>query len=62
MSYEWEGMQKIGYKEALDRFVEEDKTVFLLYDDGTEAEAENVEEIVKHYGYCGEFGYEKEVS
>lgn len=53
--YKWEGMEKIGYTEALKRF-ESGGMVFLLYHDDTEAEAINIEDIKSHQG---EFGYEK---
>jgi hypothetical protein len=55
--YTWEGMTKISYKKALARF-NENREVFLLYDDGTEGRAEDVESLEAHHGYSGEFGYE----
>ena len=60
MSYDWTGMQKITYEEAVDRW-NKNHEVYLIYDDETEAVAESLEDIKKHHEkYSGEFGYEKE--
>jgi hypothetical protein len=56
--YTWEGMQKIPYEEAIERY-KNGKLVFLLYDNNTEGEACNLEEIKAHYEHGGEFGIEK---
>lgn len=52
--YMWNGMTKISKKEAIKRFHEQ-KNVFLLYPDDTEAEANKLEELLVH---DEEFGYE----
>lgn len=57
--YLWEGMKKITFEEAIKKnFFSE--PLFLLYSDGTEAEAQTPSEIVTHYENGGEFGIEKE--
>ena len=53
--YTWKGMIKITREQALDRR-KENKEVYLLYDDNTEACVESTEDIIKHQG---EFGYKK---
>jgi hypothetical protein len=58
--YNWEGMKKINLEEALERY-KNNKSVYVLYDDGTESEIgwENAEKEMKiHANYGGEFGYE----
>lgn len=52
--YLWEGMIEISYQDAL----KSNKTVYLLYSDNTEAEANNNEEIIRHYNNGGKFGIE----
>ena len=49
--YTWNGMKKISFREAKERF-NDDKIVFLLYDDGTEAVLDSGEVSVRGlYGY-----------
>lgn len=50
-------LRKISYKEAVKRF-NEDKEVYLLYDDGTEGLAETLEDMERHHKNGGEFGVE----
>lgn len=57
--YNWEGMKKISFDEAAIQMDILNKSVFLLYDDGTEAEAQSIHEIIAHYNNHGEFGMEK---
>jgi len=52
--YNWEGMKEISYQDALTS----NKTVYLLYQDNTEAEAESLEDITRHYNNGGKFGIE----
>ena len=56
--YTWNGMKKISFREAKERF-NDDKLVFLLYNDGTEAEAVSMDDMVKHLNNYGEFGVER---
>ena len=58
MSYNWDGMEKITFAEAKER-IDANKSVFLLYDDDTEAEADSIDDLIRHNKYFGEFGYEK---
>ena len=55
MSYNWDGMVVIDKEEAIERYMD-DKEVYLLYDDDTEAAAEMFVDILEH---DGDFGYEK---
>jgi GrpB-like predicted nucleotidyltransferase (UPF0157 family) len=57
LMYKWDGMQKVTYEEALDRFP--NKVVYLLYDDNTEALVNEELDIHKHWKANGEFGYKK---
>ena len=50
-------MEEVSYKEALELF--EEKEVYLLYEDNTEAQAEEQKDIIKHYNNGGRFGIEK---
>lgn len=59
MGYQWDGMQKITYEEAVKLYTENLDGVYLLYDDDTEGAAESLDEIENHNSYGGEFGYEK---
>lgn len=66
MSYEWVGMKKLTLAEAI--LAMDDRTVYFLYDDGTEAEAEamtgdwtskyELYRMAEHAKYGGEFGTE----
>lgn len=56
--YKWNGMIKISYAEALQEY-NNNKEVYLLYEDNTEALALSLEEIKNHNTHNGEFGYEK---
>lgn len=56
--YSWAGMKKIKLCEALVRF-NSCEDVYLLYDDNTEAQAIEREDIVLHSEKGGEFGIEK---
>lgn len=55
--YSWEGMQKIGYEEALQRF-RNGEEVYALYNDEAEAMIFEEDRIHEHHRYGGEFGYE----
>lgn len=55
--YKWNGMKKISYTEALQEY--NNKEVYLLYEDDTEALALSLEEIKNHNTHNGEYGYEK---
>ena len=55
--YKWNGMIKISYAEALQEY--NNKEVYLLYEDDTEALALSLEDIKDHNTHNGEFGYEK---
>lgn len=57
MAYTYEGMTKISFQEALERF-RDNEEVYLLYDDETEALAESEAGIMLHHSYEGEFGHE----
>lgn len=54
---EWGGWVKLSAEEALEM---RDSAVYLLYDDGTEAEAENRDVIEAHAENGGEFAVEKD--
>lgn len=56
--YYWDGMKQITYLDALYRFIFENKTVYLLYPDNTEAAADNLKELSRHYKNNGVFGFE----
>ncbi len=56
--YLWDGMKEVSYNEALKLF-DENKCVYLLYEDNTEAQVENNDDITKHYNNGGLFGIEK---
>lgn len=53
--YFWSGMKKISSRTAPDLF-RRNQLVYLLYEDNTESEVIDEDEIIKH---CGEFGIEK---
>jgi hypothetical protein len=53
--YMWSGMKKINRQSAIDR-VRRNQLVYLLYDDNTESEVIEENEILSH---SGEFGIEK---
>ena len=55
--YKWKGLKKIDYRNALELF--SNKAVYLLYEDNTESQANNIDEIKEHYNNGGEFGIEK---
>jgi hypothetical protein len=55
--YKWEGMCKISYQEALERFTN-GQEVYLLYYDDTESLVEDIDSIHLHEEHGGEFGYE----
>lgn len=60
--YTYTGMTPLNLEEAAYRFVIENRTVYLLYSDNTEAEANSLGEILYHcndWGICG-FENEKE--
>lgn len=52
------GMTPLDLEEAVYRFAIENRTVFLLYSDNTEAEANSLGEILYHYNDWGVCGYE----
>lgn len=56
--YLWDGMEEISYEEAL-RLFKDNKCVYLLYNDNTEAQVENIVDIVQHCNVGGLFGVEK---
>lgn len=56
--YSWPGMKRLTFLDAIYRFALENKSVYLLYPDNTEAEANNLEEISEHQKNGGQFGYE----
>lgn len=51
----------IGFEEAVERW-KADKPVLKIYDDGTEAYAESLKDIIEHHENFGEFAYEEEES
>lgn len=51
-------MQEITYEDAANRFLHENKEVYLMYDDGTEALVVNQMEIYNHHQNGGKFGIE----
>ena len=56
--YNWNGMKKINYKEAMEQF-NSNKEVFLLYEDNTESAVEtDINDIHEHHRNNGEFGIE----
>jgi hypothetical protein len=57
--YNWKGINKIPYEEAIAR-LSNNLHVYLLFDDDTESMADSEEDINKHNSFYGEFGYEKE--
>lgn len=58
--YTWTGMNPLTLIEAAYRFAIENRSVYLLYCDNTEAEADNLGEILYHYNQGGICGFEKE--
>lgn len=56
--YSWPGMKRLTFLDAIYRFALENKSVYLLYSNNTEAEANNLEEISEHQKNGGQFGYE----
>ena len=56
--YTFEGMQRLTFLDAIYRFVVEGKSVYLLYSDNTEAEADSLDAIARHQDKGGLFGYE----
>lgn len=52
------GMTPLDLEEAVYRFAIENRTVYLLYSDNTEAEANSLGEILYHYNDWGVCGYE----
>ena len=46
-------MEEISYDFAKYLFNGNQKTIYLLYSDGTEAEAQNIQEIDEHQGLLG---------
>ena len=58
MAYDWDGMIKIEFKEALKMFFD-GQEVFLLYADGTEGLAMYFADMTQHNLAGGEFGYER---
>ena len=61
--YSWSGMKKINLEAAKEYYkTENGPIVFLLYDDGTEAEATSIAGILYHGEHGGEFGIEKKKS
>ncbi len=51
-------MKEISYEEAVNIFLDENKEVYLMYDDGTEALVVNQIEIYNHHQNGGKFGIE----
>ena len=56
--YTYTGMNQLTLEEAVYRFAIENRTVYLLYSDNTEAEANSLGEILYHYNEWGVCGYE----
>jgi hypothetical protein len=56
--YNWNGMTKIPYEEAIAR-LSNNLHVYLLFDDGTESLADSEKDVHKHISFHGEFGYER---
>lgn len=57
--YEWDGMLPLKKEAAVKLMDEGNIAVFLLYQDGTEAEAENIQQIEVHANAGGIFGVHK---
>ncbi len=51
-------MKEITYEEAVNIFLDGNKEVYLLYDDGTESLVINQIELSNHQDYGGRFGIE----
>lgn len=51
-------MQEITYEVAVNIFLNENKEVYLMYDDGTESLVENQLELFNHHQDGGKFGIE----
>lgn len=51
-------MERLTYLDAVYRFAIENRQVYLLYPDNTEAEADSLDAIFKHKKIGGMFGYE----
>lgn len=58
--YTWTGMNPLTLIEAAYRFAIENRSVYLLYCDNTEAEADSLGKILYHYNQGGVCGFEKE--
>lgn len=58
--YTYTGMNQLNLVEAAYRFAIENRTVYLLYPDNTEAEANSFGEILYHYNDWGICGFENE--
>lgn len=58
--YTYTGMNQLDLVEAAYRFAIENRTVYLLYPDNTEAEASSLGEILYHYNDWGICGFENE--
>lgn len=56
--YYWAGMKRLTFLDAIYRFALENKSVYLLYPDNTETEANNLQELSEHQKNGGQFGYE----
>ena len=56
--YKWNGMIKISYAEALQKY-NNNEEVYLLYEDDTEALALSLKKKKNHSIHNGELGYEK---
>jgi len=59
--YKFKGMKRLTFLDAAYRFAIEQKSVYLLYSDNTEAEADSLDAISKHQAKGGLFGYELSV-
>lgn len=59
--YTFEAMQRLTFLDAAYRFAVEGKSVYLVYSDNTEAEADSLDAISKHQDEGGLFGYELSV-
>ena len=62
MGYTWSGMKKISFEEVMQRHKQDELVgCFKLYDDESESQIEegyNLQEIINHYEFGGEFGIE----